>query len=758
MLRAGKSTSHAPDGGAQGLSPVTDGPPHRGSLIERAVGWSAQHPVLAITGWLALIVVALLSSALISGEDAHSTDPGGAGRAQMALRAQRVYEPLRESVLVQARQPGGPRLTDDPELRAVVTQLVTTLRQVGGVTDVRSPLEPGGERLVSADARSVLVTFQLTPDDQIRAHYYAAVKVVSTLAAGHPRVRLAEAGDESLSVAVDQGIKGDFKRAEFFSFPLTVVILLTVFGSLLAAGIDVLLALTTVAGTFGLLMTIGHWVPVNSATSSLVLLIGVAVGIDYSLFYLRRFREERTKGRAVADALGVTARTSGHVVILSGLTVMLCLAGLVFTGLDNFKGLTVGTAAVVGLAMVGSVSVLPAILALLGRRVDAGRIPWLGRRRASAVRSRTWAAVAGAVVRRPLLWGGLATLALVLAALPALGMRLQDAAPTNSLTRSVPTVDAAIRMQEAFPGAAMPAHVVIWSDQGGQVDGPAVRKAIDELRGRVATDADGLAEPIAVVPVDRVLVLRVPLAGSGTDATSNQALETLRNVVLPATIGQVAGVDYAVSGRTAFAYDFANTVASRTPIVFAFVLVLAFVLLVVTFRSLAIPMVSILLNLLSVGAAYGVLTWIFQEGHLASLLGFSAYGGVVSWLPLFMFVLLFGLSMDYHIFILSRVRERWSCGAADRAAIVDGIACSAGVVTSAAVIMTAVFSVFVTLSAIEYKMLGVGMAVAILIDATVIRGVLLPAALALLGVRAWALPRWLRWQPGAPSRRAERHW
>jgi RND superfamily putative drug exporter len=750
MLRVGKSTEYHPPDNTRPSEPGAGDPASgaptgrdRHSLIERAVGWSTRHRAMAIIGWLAVVVVAVLSSALVTGEDAHSTDPGGAGRAQVALRTQRSYEPLRESVLVQARDASGPRLTDDPRARAVVAQLVATLRRTGGVTDVRSPFEAGGEHLVSADARSGLITFQLLSDGHVRDHYYAAAKVVDALAAGHPGVRLAEAGDESLSLAVDQGVKDDFKRAEFSSFPLTVVILLIVFGSLIAAGIPLLLALTTVAGTFGLLQTIGHWVPINSATSSLVLLIGVAVGIDYSLFYLRRFREERAAGRDVATALRVTARTSGHVVIVSGLTVMLCLTGLVLTGLDNFRGLAVGTVLVVGLAMIGSVTVLPAILALLGKRVDSGRIPWLSRRRTSAARSRLWTAVAGAVVRRPLLWGGLTTLILALAALPALGMRLQDAAPTNSLPRSVPTVDAAIRMQEAFPGAAIPAQVVIWNDQGGQVDAPALRQAIDDLRIRIAASGGAIAEPIAVVPVDDALVLRVPLAGSGTDATSNRALERLRNDVLPATIGRVPGVDYAVAGRTAFAYDFVNTVTSRSPLVFAFVLVLAFVLLVVTFRSLAIPIVSILLNLLSVGAAYGVLTWVFQDGHLGSVLGFTSYGGVVSWLPLFMFVLLFGLSMDYHIFILSRIRERWTSGAGSRGAIVDGIASSAGVVTSAAVIMTGVFSIFVTLSAIEYKMLGVGMAVAVLIDATVVRGVLLPAAMALLGARAWTLPRWL---------------
>jgi RND superfamily putative drug exporter len=705
-----------------------------GPLVERVAGWSVRHRFLAVLGWLTLVVFAVLSSALMPGDEARSVDPGDSGRAQQALRAQQVYEPIRESVLVQARASGTLRLLDDPAARTTTEDLVAALRESGAVVDLRSPLSADGAALLSQDGRSGLVTFQVAgSDDQRVAKYEAVVGVIEAVTARHPDMRVAQAGDRSLSVAVDQAVQDDFQRSELISLPLTIVILLIVFGSLVAAGIPLLLAATTVAGTFGFLQTIGHWMPINSAASSMVLLIGVAVGIDYSLFYIRRVREERAAGRDITEALRVTARTSGHAVVVSGLTVMQCVCGLLFTGLDNLQGLAVGAVLVVGLAVIGSVTVLPALLSLLGRRVDSGRIPWLGRRRTAAAQSRAWSAVAHAVVRRPLLWGGVATAALIVVALPALGMRLQDAAVTDSLPRSVPAVDAATRMQEAFPGAATPSRVVIWRADGSDVDAPAVRQAIDELRRRVAG-------PVAVVKVDQALVVRVPLPGGGTDATSNTALKTLRDDLLPATLGKVDGIEYAVAGRTAFAHDFTDVVRDRSPLVYAFVLVMAFILLLVAFRSVAIPAVSIVLNLLSIGAAYGVVTWVFQDGHLASVLGFTPYGGVVGWQPLFMFVTLFGLSMDYHIFILSRVRERWTTATTAHDAIVGGISTSAGVVSSAAVIMTGVFSVFITLSAIEYKMLGVGMAVAVIIDATIVRGVLLPAALALLGNRAWTLP------------------
>jgi len=739
MLRQSKSADTCEPPGSPSLGDL-DGRARR-TLIERAAGWSVRHRVLAVAGWFALVALAVLSSALLPGEQAHSTDPGESGVAQQVLRQQDGFVPVLESVLIQAREPTGQRWSDDPQLRAAAEDLVASLRRTGAVTDVRSPLDPGGAPLVSNDGRSGLVTFQVAGAvDEVKPHYAAAVAAVATVAGRHPQVWLAQAGDRSLAVAVDQGIKDDFKRSELLSLPLTVGILLVVFGSLVAAGIPLLLALSTVAGTFGFLQVVAHWVPINSATSSMVLLIGVAVGIDYSLFYLRRAREERAAGRDIVEALRTTARTSGHAVVVSGLTVMLCLTGLLFTGLDNFRGLTVGAVLVVALAMTGSVTVLPALLALLGSRVDGGRIPWLSRRRTTATESRLWSTVAHTVVRRPLLWGGLAAIALVIVALPAFGMRLQDAAVTDSLPRSVPTVDAAIRMQQAFPGAASPARVVVWTTGGQSIDSAAVQSALDDLRDQVEAGGGMLAAPVTVVTVDRVLVVRVPLAGSGTNATANRALRELRDDVLPATLGKVEGVDYAVAGRTAVAYDFATVLSGRTPIVFAFVLILAFVLLAIAFRSLAVPVVSILLNLLSIGAAYGVLTWVFQDGHLASVLGFTPYGGVVGWLPLFMFVMLFGLSMDYHIFILSRIRERWTAGTKPRDAIIGGVASSAGVVTSAAVIMTAVFTVFITLSAIEYKMLGVGMAVAVIIDATIVRGILLPAALTLLGARTWALP------------------
>ena len=682
----------------------------RTPVVERIASFSTRHRVAVVLGWLALVVLAQLLGAFAPGTDAHARDPGESGTAQGILAQQDAYEPISESVLISGSDP------------KVIEDLVGTLTKTGAVEDILTPSDDPAR----AKANSALVSFRIAGgENEIRPNFAAATAAVDAVAARHPGA-LAQAGDRSVTTAVDQSIREDIKRSETRSLPITLLILVLVFGSLIAASLPLLLGATTVIAAFGFLGALDNVVAVNSATSAMTVLIGMAVGVDYSLFFLRRVREERADGHSVDDAIRTAARTSGHVVAVSGLTVVLCLCGLLFTGLDNFIGLTAAIVLVVGLAVLAALTVLPATVSLLGPWVDRLRV----RRRDTPGRSRLWGAVADRVTGRPALWGGLAAVLLVLLTMPAFGMRLQAPSPTESLPRSIPAIDAAARMQEEFPGIVAPARVVVWAEDGGPVDSPRVRQAIGELAARIPG-------PVVTAQVDRALVVRVPLAGTGNDEAANRSLAELRKTVVPQTIGKIDGVGYAVAGRTAVSHDFAGRVNDRAVLVFVFILTLAFVLLLIAFRSLAVPLLSILLNLLSVGAAYGVLTLVFQDGFLAPLLGFTPYGGILDWLPLFLFVVLFGLSMDYHIFILSRIRERRLRGASPRDAIVGGTATSSGVVTGAALIMTGVFGVFVSLAAVEYKMLGLGMAVAILLDATVVRGVLLPAALALLGRRLW---------------------
>src|SRR5580692_4768985 len=701
-------------------------------VVERVAGWSVRHRKTAVFGWLLLVVVAVVIGQRLGTGNINSYDPGQAGQAERTLSLPVVQQPDSESVLIQGHS-AGQTYASDPQIRQATAQVVAALRALPrSAADIQSPLTAKG--LVSG--RSALVTFNVAgnPNNDDQAVVPAA-NAVAALAARHPGLTIGEAGDATLDRATGNITGHDFHRAELTSLPVSLVLLLIVFGALIAAGIPLLLAGTAVISAISLLSIPSHWLPIDSTTSSIVLLVGMAVGIDYSLFYLRRTREERAAGHDTDEALRIAARTSGRAIVVSGLTVMIALAGLFLTGIDVFSGIAVGTIMVVGVAVLGSLTFLPGILSMLGKWTDRGRIPFLGRRRTAARDSRFWGLLVRAVVRRPLIWGGAATMVLLALAVPVLSLHLEDAG-IHELPANVPVVRALVDISDAFPGGPEPAEVVV---TGADLGGKAVSAAVAALHAQVAATHGAIREPIttAMFGNDQVLVVSVPLAGDGTDAASNRALAALRGKALPATLGKVPGISYSVAGLTAGNHDFDAQLTKTIPWVFAFVLGLAFLLLMTTFRSVYIPALSIGLNLLSVGAAYGLMVLIFQDGHLEKLLGFSAYGGITPWMPLFMFVLLFGLSMDYHVFILSRIRELWLGGASAKDAVTSGIARSAGVVTSAAVIMVAVFSIFATLSIIEFKIFGVGMAVAVLIDATVVRGVLLPAGLALLGDRAW---------------------
>jgi RND superfamily putative drug exporter len=710
--------------------------PSGAPIVERVAGWSARHRKTAVIGWLLLVAAAFMIGQRLGTDNINSYDPGRAGQAERVMSLPVVQQPDSENVLIQDRSPGR-TYASDPEMRQAVRQVVAALRALPrSAADIQSPLTSKG--LISG--RSALVTFNVAGkpgnDDQA---VVPALNAVAAVQARHPGLTIEEAGGASLDRATGSITSQDFRKAEVTSVPVSLVLLLIVFGALIAAGIPLLLAGTAVISAISLLAIPSRWLPIGGTTSSIVLLVGMAVGIDYSLFYLRRTREERAAGHDTREALRIAAGTSGRAIVVSGLTVMVALAGLFLTGIDVFSGVAVGTILVVGVAVLGSLTFLPAILSLLGGWTDRGRIPWLGRRRTAARPSRFWGVLARAVVRRPLAWGGVAAAALLVMALPVLSLHLEDPG-IHALPANVPVVRALADIQQAFPGGPEPAEVAV---TGQNLGSPQVSRAIAALHAQVAATHGAIREPITTEMFgrDQVLIVSVPLAGSGTDATSNAALTTLRTHALPATLGKVPGISYAVGGLTAGNHDFDTQLANRVPWVFAFVLGLAFLLLLATFRSVYIPALSIALNVLSVGAAYGLMVLIFQDGHLQGLLGFTAYGGITPWLPLFMFVLLFGLSMDYHVFILSRIRELRLGGASARDAITGGISRSAGVVTSAAVIMVAVFSIFATLGLIEFKMFGVAMALAVLIDATVVRGVLLPAGLALLGDRAFGSAR-----------------
>jgi RND superfamily putative drug exporter len=467
------------------------------------------------------------------------------------------------------------------------------------------------------------------------------------------------------------------------------------------------------------------------------------VGVDYSLFYIRREREERAAGRSKSAALQAAAATSGRAILISGFTVIVAMAGMFFTGSRTFSSFAVGTIMVVAVAMIGSISVLPAVLSKLGDRIDKGRVPVLHRLR-SRSEGAMWSAILDRVLRRPAVSAAIALALLLTLTIPALGLKM-GVPGSDSLPRSLTVMRTYDRIQAAFPGGPLPAMVAIEADN---VRSPQMQSAINDLTRR-AIASGSVRQPVQVevAPGNHVASVSLPLAGTGTDTRSYDALASLRNEVLPETVGTVDGAKYAVAGTTAINKDFNDLMSSHVPIVMAFVLSMAFLLLLVTFRSIVIPLKAIVLNMLSVGASYGILVWLFQDGHGEKVLGFQSTGTITSWLPLFLFVVLFGLSMDYHVFILSRVREAFDRGMKTEDAVSHGIKQTAGVVTSAAFVMVFVFGIFATLTAVEFKQMGVGLAVAVLIDATIVRAVLLPATMKLLGDWNWFLPRRLQWLP-----------
>ncbi|GAA1123136.1 MMPL family transporter [Streptomyces javensis] len=691
-----------------------------------------------------LVILALAVGSMTGRVDVTESEqvPGESGRVSKILDEAGIDDAAGETVLIQAK--GGGLTANDPAFRKAVDAVLAGVRDTGQVTALRSPYET---KTISADRRSALVQFEMRGEAEKAAdHIQPVLDAVDKAGDGHQDLRIEEFGDASGQKAFDDAFGDDFTQAEYSALPVALGILLIVFGALVAALLPVVLAMTAFLATTGLVAMVSHWVHMSDTANSVMLLVGLAVGVDYCLFYLRREREERAAGRDAQTALRVAAATSGRAILVSGVTVIVAMAGMLFTGIAEFKAMGLATLMVVAVAMVGSVTVLPALLSLLGERVEKGRVPLLGRaKRRGGTESRIWRAVLRPVLRRPKLSLALAGGALIALALPAVGMNTANLTMDQEFGDRLPVVNAYNHIDEAFPGGSDPARVVVKADD---IDAAPVRDALARFRTEaVAKGASKGPVEVTVHHKQNVAVVEVPLIGGSDEGKAEKSLDVLRNEVRPATLGAVDGVDAPIGGSTASSKDFNDKLGSAVTPVFAFVVVFAFLLMLMSFRSLTIAVTSIVLNLLSVGAAYGILTAVFQHGWGAGLVGAEGVGAIVSWLPLFLFVILFGLSMDYHVFVVSRIREARLAGRTTKDAVVHGVVTTAGVVTSAAVIMVAVFSIFGTLSMQSMKQMGVGLAAAVLIDATVIRGVLLPAVMSLLGERNWYLPKWLGWLP-----------
>ncbi|WLQ43458.1 MMPL family transporter [Streptomyces laculatispora] len=683
----------------------------RRNLAARIGVWSAHHRKTAILGWLLFVVLAAGiggASGMVEMTNAEN-GAGDSARAEQILSDAGLSHRSGELVMVSSAEPDG--------WRTAARELTEALGKTGEVTGLAAPV-------ASENGKDALITFEMKGDAATASDRVQPVlDAVEGVQKERTDVTVHQFGDASAGKWLGDLLSDDFKKAEFTAVPLALGILLVAFGAVVAALLPVGLALTACLAAFGLLSLASHQLHLFQTTYSVMFLMGFAVGVDYSLFYLRRERDERAAGRDAETALRIAAATSGRSVLVSGLTVMVAMAGMFLSGLLLFKGFALATIIVVLIAMMGSVTVLPALLSWLGDRIDAGRVPLLNRRgkRGTKQSGRIAGKLLRPVLSKPKFFAAASVVVLLVLAAPALGMKTEELGLEKQFGSNSQLAVAYRNITEAFPGGPAPAQVVVEADD---IEAPGVRKALDGF------------DKVAVHRAQNVAEIEIPLPHGESDLTE------LREKRLPAAFDGTGARAY-VTGEVAGSTDFNDQLKRGILPVFLFITAVTFLVMLFCFRSYVIAVTAILLNLLSVGAAYGVMVAVFQHGWGASLIGSEGVGAIESWMPLFVLVVLFGLSMDYHVFVVSRIREARGRGLSTPAAIDEGIRRTAGAVTGAAVIMVAVFSVFGTLSMQDMQQMGVGLAVAVLLDATIVRMVLLPSVMALLGERNWRTPRGL---------------
>jgi len=710
----------------------------------RLARWSATHPWRAIVMWAVFVAVcfAVGGAAGTRQPTDHQLGVGESGRASDIAAAGNLKSPAVENVLISAKSGSLNQAT----AQRAAGEAVQAMKPL---TDVEKVADP----VTSPDGKSVMVAVTVRGDPNTAdSRVDPLLAATATVQQHHPDLRIEQVGDASIRKGINDNLAKDFGKATGMSLPITLLILLIAFGAIIAAGVPVILALCAVMAAIGLSALASHIVPASDTINEVILLMGMAVGVDYSLFYLKREREERARGRGKIDAINVAAATSGHAVMVSGFAVMVSMSGLYLASDATFASLATGSIIVVAVAMLGSLTVLPALLAKLGRAVDRPRIPFLWRVTNRPDREpRLWPKLLRPALRRPGTTLMLALAGLLALGAPALTMKLHTTGAAD-LPRTIPVVQSYDRLTAAFP-SKFTTHVI--AVQAPSQRSAEVEAALQDLARRAEADplfvsqSQGETVNLRSSSDRRVhtIELAIPYPSNSNEAA--RSLTKLRQDLVPNTVGEVAGARYAVGGEVASDTDYANHAKDKLPFVMGFVLLLTLIVMTVTFRSIVVALTAIMVNLLSACAAFGLLVLVFQHSWAERLLDFHSNGGVVSWLPMFLFVVLFGLSMDYHVFVVSRIREGVENGMSTRDAVQHGITRSAGVVTSAAIVMVSVFGIFATLSMLEFKQLGIGLSAAVLLDAIVVRIVVLPSIMALLGRFNWwpgKLSRKPRWQ------------
>ncbi|NGO78922.1 MMPL family transporter [Streptomyces sp. YC504] len=704
------------------------------STTVRIARWSAQHPWKALVGWVLFVALCLGVGGALGINEAKTADyrVGEAGRAEaMAAEAGLQWQP-REQVLITARSGALDRSAAD----AAARDLTARMAELPVVQEVARPL-------AAEDGRTLMVEVTLRGEERdAKDKVDALLAQTEAVQKAYPRLLLEETGSPSISKGVEAQRSSDLALSEAITLPVTLITLFAVFGSVVMASVPLLLALTSIAAAIGLSMVASHLSPDAGVGTNVILMIGLAVGVDYTLFYLKREREERARsgGRLSTEALvELAAATSGRAVVLSGLAVIASTATLYLASDVIFSSLATGTIVVVLVAVLSSLTVLPALLVKIGRRHErrAARRAARGLR-PRAVRGngdgRIFAALMRPATRHPLATLIVATLALLALVLPLTGLKLTEMS-RDTHSREIPAMQVYDRLNDAYPDRRVTHQVVVRAEAAQAAE---VTDALRELGRRTGSDPLYTGKPGLRASQDgrvHVLDLRVPHLGDSPEAYDS--LDHLRDTYVPATAGKILGAETAVSGDVARYADYPAHQNGKLPLVLGALLLVTFLMTLFAFRSVVLALIGVALNVLSAAAALGLLVLVFQGTWAQGLLDFHSTGSIGSRVPLFLFVILFGLSMDYQVFVVSRIQEAALAGVPARRAVLDGMRSSASVVTSAAVVMTTVFVSFVFLHIIEMKQIGFVLAAAVLLDAFVIRIMILPAAMMLLGEASW---------------------
>ena len=707
---------------------------------------SARHGWLTIGAWLAVLVVAVFLVSTLLG-DALTTEETLTNNPESVQADNLLHERLGESnnTIDEIAIVRSTTLTvDDPAYRSYVEELYGDLTALGDqvIAGGTHYYLTGDESLVSADRHTTLLPLVIPEDareeiDQVhqvvdQANESGSFQVIVT-------------GEATLEVEINEIAEKDLLIGEGIGISVALLVLTLVFGSIAAAFLPIVLAIAAIIVALGATALVGQALDLPFFVTNMITMIGLAVGIDYSLFIVSRYREERAKGLDKVEAIAAAGATAGRTVLLSGITVVLALTGLLITPHSGLQSIGAGAILVVIAAMLASMTLLPAMLGLMGDRINAIRIPLIQRRKVgqpTEARGGFWDWTTRAVMRRPVVSVVLSAGLLLAAAVPYFDINL-GATGVSALPDSLRSKEAFIVLQEEFGfGQDLPAVVVI----DGRTDSESVEAATKRLEVALASDPAFVTLELEVRPDADLSILRARLAGDPASRQAMDAVKRLRADYIPGAFDGVPA-QALVTGETAGLVDLTDTVGTYTPIVFAWVLGLSFLFLAVAFRSIVIPVKAILMNLLSVGATYGLLVLVFQKGVGADLLGFQQVDVIETGLPLFLFVILFGLSMDYHVFLLSRIRERFVETGDNAEAVAFGLRSTGRLITGAALIMVAVFGGFAMGDLVGMQQFGFGLAVAIFLDATIVRSILVPASMTLLGDWNWYLPSWLEWLP-----------